>query len=371
MSEDPAAQAPSPYVLFKPPTFVQDVDTADATRIVMLSQNESCYGPPPGAVEAAMEALGRIECYPDPTSADLRRAIADRYGLEPDGIVCGNGSEELLDLIARAYVREGDEVLFPEHSFIQFRIATLRQSGTPVAVPNGPDFKPDIEALLDAVTDRTRVVFFANPNNPTGVHTPRDLIEKIADRLPPRVLFVHDAAYAEYADAPDYDSGLGLVADNPNVMVTRTFSKAYGLAGLRVGWCYATPEVARAIDTMRGIGNINLCAQAAAAVAIGAEDFVANVCRDTALERTRLAQRLQQLGLDVVASQTNFLLAGLPETGPQTAQEAHARLARHGYVVKGRPDAGLDRYLRITLGLPEDNRRVGDILADFMNGQGG
>lgn len=357
---------PQPYVRGKTLTVVKPVDVGNVDRIINLAQNESCYGPAPGVVEAASERARTAHLYADPGNREMREAIAARFGLDAARVVCGNGSEELLDGAGRVFARAGDEILFPEYSFLQFPIVAYRLGATAVSAPNKPDFTIDVEALLERVTERTRVVFVANPNNPTGVYNRRGDIEDLIARLPPHILLVLDSAYAEYCDAPDYCDGLEYVDRHPNIVVTRTFSKAYGMAALRAGWAYGTAEITAALNNMRGIGNVNGCAQAAAIAALDSPDFVTDVCARSAAERTRLTNALTSLGIEVLPSATNFVFLHLPAHEGRSAADALRHLARNGVITRTNEDYGLDDYLRISLGNSEENDIVADLMAEFM-----
>ncbi len=358
--------APQPYVRGKTLTVVKPVDTGEVDRIINLAQNESCYGPAPGVVEAAAERARTAHLYPDPSNREMREAIAGQFGLDASRVVCGNGSEELLDVVGRVFARAGDEILFPEYSFLQFSIVAYRIGATAVTAPTKPDFTIDVDALMDRVTDRTRVVFVANPNNPTGVYDSRSDIEDLIERLPSHILLVLDSAYAEYCDAPDYCDGLEYVDRHPNIVVTRTFSKAYGMAALRAGWAYGPAEIMAALNNVRGIGNVNGCAQAAAIVAVRNPEFVRDVCAKSTAERIRLSNALKALGIEVLPSATNFLFLHFPPQPGRTALDALKYLARNGVITRTNEDYGLEDYLRVSLGSAEENDIVADLMASFV-----
>ncbi len=357
---------PQPYVRGKTLTVVKPVEVGDVDRIINLAQNESCYGPAPGVIEAAADRARAAHLYADPSNRDMREAIAKRFGLDAARVVCGNGSEELLDATGRVFARAGDEILYPEYSFIQFSIVAYRLGATAVTAPSKPDFTIDVDALLDRVTDRTKVVFVANPNNPTGVYNRRAEIEDLIARLPSHILLVLDSAYAEYCDAPDYCDGVEYVDQHPNIIVTRTFSKAYGMAALRAGWAYGSAEVTAAVNNVRGIGNVNGCAQAAAIAALENPQFVKDVCAKAAGERARLTDKLSALGIGVLPSATNFLFMHFPPQDGRTATDALKYLALNGVMTRTNEDYGLDDYLRVSLGTAEENNIVATLLAEFM-----
>ncbi|MFO1067957.1 MAG: histidinol-phosphate transaminase [Geminicoccaceae bacterium] len=348
---------PAAYI---PPIAVSVVKPAAAgTRIRFdLSLNESVWGASPKAQAAVVARAQALERYPDPASTALRRAIGQAYGLDPDRIVCGNGSEELLDVIGRLYARAGDEILLTRYGFVQFPIVAMRTGATPVTAPeDGLD--ADVDALLAAVTPRTRVLFLANPNNPTGTWIGRDALVRLRDGLPDHVVLVIDSAYAEFAPAESYDDGHGLVGERENVIVTRTFSKAFGLAALRVGWAHAAPATAAVMNRMRGIGNVNALAQAGAIAALEDRAFTAAAVARTIEARERLAGSLRQLGLEVPPSATNFLLVRFPAEPGRDVASAHAALLADGILTRRVDDYGLADWLRISVG---DQEQVDAVL---------
>ena len=313
-----------------------------------LSLNESSFGASPRAIAAARARARRLERYPDPASRELRAAIGRAYGLDPARIACGNGSEELLDVIGRLFARPGDEILFSRYGFVQFPIVAMRVGATAVAAPER-DLTADVAALLAAVTPRTRILYLANPNNPTATWLDRAALTRLRDGLPGSVVLVIDAAYAEFVDDPLYDDGLALVGDRDNVVVTRTFSKAFGLAALRVGWIHGTAEMIALVDRMRGIGNVNAIAQAAAVAALEDRGFVTDAVARTIESRARLTVGLRQLGLEVPESGTNFLLPRFADAGA-----AQAQLRAAGILVRRVDDYGLPDRLRIGVGTAEE-----------------
>ncbi len=354
--------APFPYILAADGTAAVKATPPPGGQFIDLSLNESSYGASPRAIAAATARCADPARYPDPASTDLREALGRVHDLDPARIVCGNGSEDLLDIIGRIYARPGDEILFTEHGFAQFRLIATRLGATPVTAAEH-HLTAQVEALLAAVTERTKILYLANPNNPTGTYLPTPELRRLHAGLPQSVLLVIDAAYAEYVGASDYDSGLTLARDNSakNIVVTHTFSKAYGLAAFRVGWAYAPAGAIGAMNLVRAIGNLNAIAQAAALAALDDPGFVARTCEHTAGERTRLTAALTSLGIAVPNGRTNFLLAGFPDAGA-----AHRHLARDGIVTRPVADHGLPTYLRLTIGLPAENDAVIASLRSFM-----
>ena len=330
-----------------------------------LSANETPLGPSEKAVAAFREAAGALETYPEGTARRLREAIAGRYGLDPDCIVCGCGSDDLLNLLAAAYTGPDREAIITEHGFGIYKIVVQTAGGTPVIVPER-DLTTDVDAILAAVTERTGAVFLANPNNPTGTYLPHAEVKRLHAGLPPHVLLVLDAAYAEYVRTNDYSSGLELVSESDNVVMTRTFSKIHGLGALRLGWLYGPAHVCDALHRIRSPFNVNTPALEAGIAAI----------RDTAhTERSLahndqwlgwLAEQLKDLGLAVTPSVGNFLLLTFPDEPGRTAREADGFLLERGLVLRAVSSYGLPNSLRLTVGTEEANRLVVDALAAFM-----
>jgi histidinol-phosphate aminotransferase len=339
---------------------------AGEAPLVDLSLNESSYGASPQAMAAALERCQRLERYPDPASTELRRAIGEAYGFDPDRLVCGNGSEELIDVIGRLFARPGDEIVFGAHGFMQFPIVTRRVGATPVTAPE-TDLAPDADALIARISDKTKILFLGHPDNPTGRYLPADALARLVEAVPERVVLVIDSAYAEYALlADDYTAGHEFVEGRENVVVTRTFSKAFGLAALRVGWAHGSETIIRFMNRMRGIGNVNALAQETAMAALGDMDHVRMVAERTAEERARLTPLYAALGLGVLPGAANFLLVKFPSGTNHTAQAALAFMAEQRVILRSVDDYGLTDYLRISLGAPEENDAVIAGLKQFM-----
>ncbi len=356
---------PRPGVLDISP-YVPGKSTAPGVaKVFKLSSNETPLGPSEKAIAAYNETGRHLEDYPDGSAAELREAIGASLGLDPARIVCGAGSDDLLNLIARAYLKDGDEAVHATHGFLVYPIATLASGAKPVVAPE-TDYTANVDHLLAAVTPKTKVLFLANPNNPTGTYIPFDEVKRLHKGLPPHVLLVLDAAYAEYVDRNDYESGIELVATSENVVMCRTFSKIYGLAALRLGWMYGPAHVVDAINRIRGPFNVNAPAIAAGVAAI----------RDSAhVERARahntkwlgwLTQEIGKLGLTVTPSVANFVLIHFPETKGRTAKEADAFLTQRGLVLRAVGGYKLPNALRMTVGSEEANRLVVQALKDFL-----
>lgn len=344
--------------------------TANAARTVKLSSNECAWGPSPKAIAAFEAASKKLYRYPDGGAADLRAAIARRFGLDPSRIVCGAGSDEIISLLCQAYLAPGDEVLYSAHGFLMYRISTLAAGGVPVTAPE-TDLRADVDALLAKVTDRTRIVFLANPNNPTGTYLPSSEVRRLHAGLRPDILLVLDAAYAEFVRRNDYEAGIEMVATSENVVMTRTFSKLYGLAGLRVGWAYCPAGVADVLNRVRGPFNVNLAAQAAAAAALADAAWAEKVATDTIRLRAEATERLTALGLAVTPSEGNFILVHFPEAAGRTAQDADAFLQKEGVIVRRMEGYGLPAALRISIGTEDETRACLESLTAFVESWGG
>ncbi len=336
-----------------------------AAKVYKLSSNETPLGASPKAIEAYRKGAEKLELYPEGTSAELREAIANLYGLDADRILCGSGSDELLSLLTNAYIGPGDEGLFTEHGFLVYKIAILAAGGTPVVVKER-NLTTDVDAILAAVTPKTKIVYLANPNNPTGTYIPFDEVKRLHAGLPKHVLLILDAAYAEYVRRNDYESGLELVASNENVVMTRTFSKIYGLAALRIGWMVGPAHLIDAVNRIRGPFNVNAAAIAAGAAAIADQAFVQKAIEHNETWLPWLTAEIEKLGLTVTPSVGNFLLLHFPKEAGKTAAEADAFLVSKGLVLRRVGAYGLPDSLRLTVGTEEANRHFVATLAEFM-----
>jgi histidinol-phosphate aminotransferase len=335
-------------------------------KIHKLSSNETPLGPSPRAVEA-LKAADHVALYPDGSATRLRETIAAKYGLDPARIICGSGSDELLALLTQTYVGPGDEGVFTEHGFLVYRIAILAAGGTPV-VAKERNYTADVDAILAEVTPRTKIVFLANPNNPTGTYLPFDEVKRLHASLPPHVLLVLDAAYAEYVRRNDYASGLELVATAENVVMTRTFSKIYGLANLRLGWMVGPAHVIDAVNRIRGPFNVNGIAMAAGIAAIQDEAHLAKSIAHNDEWLAWLTREIEALGLAVTPSVGNFLLVHFPTEPGKTAKEADAFLTGRGLILRRVDAYGLPQALRLTIGDAQANRLVVEAIRDFLKG---
>ena len=334
----------------------------DAVPPAALSANENPLGPSPDAL-AAYRAASALHRYPDGGAVALRDALGARFGLDPARIVCGAGSDELISLLVRCYVGEGDEVLQSRHGFLMYAIAARTVGAVPVLAPE-TDLRTDVDRLLAHVTDKTRLCFVANPNNPTGSYISGAELRRLRDGLRPDILLVVDAAYCEYVDAPDYCDGRSLVDDRDNVVMLRTFSKIFGLAAIRLGWCYAPVAVGDALNRMRSPFNVSAPAQVAGVAALADTAHIEESVRLNAQQRKRLTGALVQFGLTVPPSVGNFVLARFADAG--AAARANAYLAARGVIVRSVAAYGLEESLRITVGTPGENDRLLAALTEFI-----
>lgn len=336
---------------------------------IKLSSNENILGSSPAAKAAFAASADRLNLYPDGRSNALRAAIAKHHGLEPERLVFGDGTDEILHLINQVYLEPGDNIIQGVYGFGAYAIGA-RACGAEVRFAAEPNLRLDVDEILKLVDARTRLVFITNPANPTGTWLTREEVSRLHSALPPTVMLVIDAAYAEFASDPAYDNGLDLARDAVNVIVTHTFSKIYGLAALRIGWAYAPAEAADAIDRIRPPFNTSIPAQEAAIAALADEDFKTRSRDLVETGRAYLTQQLGGMGLEVTPSAANYVLVEFPRTAGRTAAEAEAFLARHGYLVRGVANYGLPAHLRITIGLEEHNRNVVELIGQFLKAAG-
>ena len=355
---------PRPGILGIAPYVGGESGTPGANRVIKLSANENPHGPSPAAIEAFAAEAGQLAVYPDGGAGMLREAIAKAEGLDAARIVCGAGSDEIIALLTRAYAGPGDEVVHSRHGFLMYALSAQACGAAPVAAPE-TDLTADVDALLAACTPRTRLVFLANPNNPTGTLLPASEVARLAEGLPPQALLVLDAAYAEYVGVPDYDPGTALVGARDNVVMTRTFSKIHGLAALRLGWCYGPAHVIDVLNRVRGPFNVSTPAMAAGAASISDRAWLARAAVLNEVWRDWLAKRLAAVGVPCTSSHGNFLLARFGEEGPAGAPEADAWLKARGLIVRHMEGYGLPGHLRITIGDEAACQAVAEAVAAF------
>lgn len=334
-------------------------------KVYKLSSNESPIGASEAAKAALAEVAGKLELYPDGSSSALREAIGEVIGINPDRIICGAGSDEILSLIANTYLAPGDEAIYSEFGFLVYPIAIRAAGATPVVAPE-KNMTADVDGILALVNAKTKIVFLANPNNPTGTYLPFDEVRRLHAGLPGHVVLVLDAAYAEYVRRNDYESGLELVATSDNVIMTRTFSKIYGLANLRLGWCFGPAEMIDAMNRIRGPFNVSGPAMAAGIAAIRDRAFVEKAIAHNEEWLPWVTSQLEALGLKVTPSVGNFVLVHFPDTDGKRAKDADAYLSEHGFILRAVANYGIPGALRLTIGTEEANRAVIAAIGDFL-----
>jgi histidinol-phosphate aminotransferase len=357
---------PRPSILSVEPYVGGESKVPGVNRVIKLSSNEGAFGPPPGAIAAIAEAAKEAHRYPDGGATALREAIGRRHGLDPERIVCGNGSDELLSLLILAYGGEGTELIMSAHGFMMYDI-TGRWAGCRVIKVPEKNLTADVDGLLAAVGPRTRLLFLANPNNPTGSILPQSEVERLRRELREDVLLVLDSAYAEYVTQSEYDPGVKLVDATPNTVMTRTFSKIYGLGGMRLGWCYAPPAIVEVLGRVRGPFNANAAAMAAGIAALAEPGWLEKSVAHNTEWRAKLSQALTAAGLKVWPSQGNFVLVDFARV--ERAKAADELLRNRGLIVRAMGGYGLPHCLRVTIGTPEENTLVIEALTEFARGK--
>lgn len=335
-----------------------------AQHIIKLSSNENPLGASPLALEAFAKSAAYLNRYPEDGCASLREAIAKHYHFAADQIICGAGSDEVIGMLVHTFAGVGDEVLFPEHSFLMYRIYAQQFGATPVAAPE-QNLRTDVDALLDSVTKHTKIVFLANPNNPTGSYITVDELTRLRYALPAHILLVIDGAYSEYMrDDGDYSDGRELVG-RTNTVITRTFSKVYGLPALRIGWGYGPKHVIDALYKVRSPFNVSQPAIAAAIAALKDTDYMNTEITRNTQQRERLRSAIRKLGFMVSPSAANFILIHFPDERGRTAADANQFLLDRGIIVREVANYGLPHCLRMTVGTAEDNDAFLAALTDF------
>lgn len=333
---------------------------------VKLSSNESPLGTSPLVRQQIEKFNGQFAEYPDGSATGLRNAIASAHGLNPENIMCGNGSDDLLSLLAQTYLTAGDEAIYTEHGFLVYPIAIRSAGATPVVAPE-TDFTADVDTILTRVTSKTKMVFLANPNNPTGTYLPFDEVRRLQAGLRGDIILVLDAAYAEYVRKNDYEAGIELVSNTENVVMTRTFSKIYGLAGLRLGWMYAPQYIISILNRVRGPFNVNALALDAGIAAIGDVEHLEKCVQHNEAALAWVTEALNELGLTVIPSVANFVLINF-STSPLSAEAADKALSEQGYILRDVKNYGFDNALRMSLGTEAQNRAVVRILSQLVDG---
>ena len=340
---------------------------AGSGKVHKLSSNESPLGSSPAALQAYAACAQDLALYPDGSAGALREALAKAHGINPDNIVCGAGSDELLQLLASGFLQAGDEAIHTQHGFLVYPIVIRANGATPVVVAE-KNLTADVDAILAAVTSRTRMVFLANPNNPTGTYVGFDEVKRLHAGLPADCLLVVDAAYAEYVRRNDYQAGMELVSTTKNVVMTRTFSKAYGLAGLRLGWAYCPANVADVLNRIRGPFNVAMPSIAAGAAAVADAEHLAKAVEHNDIWLPKVTSAIEQLGLTVTPSVGNFVLVHFEAKGSKTAARADDFLVARNVVVRRMDAYGLPNALRVSIGDEAGCTAFLDALRDFLAG---
>lgn len=336
-------------------------------RVIKLSSNEGAFGPSPKAIIAMQDAAHEMHRYPDGDANALREAIAKKNNINKKNIICGAGSDEIIMFLCQAFAGEGEDVLYSEHGFLMYSIYARAAGATPITAPE-QNLTADPQALLDRVTDKTRLIFLANPNNPTGTYWTRQMIVDFHAQLPEDVILVLDAAYAEFVDDPAYTAGHDLVEQHPNIVVTRTFSKLYGLGGVRLGWGHAGDTIIDILNRIRGPFNANRCAQAAGIAALGDDDFIQHSIHHNKKMRDWVSSTLSALGLEVVPSQGNFVIVNF--NNETRAEGCRLFLKEKNIFVRQIGGYGLPTYLRISMGLEEEMALALEAISTYVKSNG-
>ena len=355
---------------FKPRDRILDIEAyvpgaskAAVSKVIKLSSNENPFGPSPKAIEAYINAADRIHRYPDGASVELREAIAQKHGIDVNRVICGTGSDELITLLCNAYCGKGDEVLYTEHGFLMYPIAALGAGADPVKAAE-PERKTDLKTLLNAVTPRTKIIFLANPNNPTGGIVKKDELLSFHAQLRSDILLVIDSAYCEFVEEKNYTDAKDMVDQFDNVVMLRTFSKLYGLGGMRVGWSYSSREIADVLNRIRGIFNLTISTQAAAVAALDDQDYIDKSLKLNSEQKKWITTELSGMGIHVYPGEGNFIMFTLKT--PERAAECLTFLKDKGILIRGLVAYGLADCLRMTIGLPEDMQAVAMAMKEFI-----
>ncbi len=333
---------------------------AGVSNVIKLSSNENPFGPSDRAKDAFQRSVHQLHRYPNTDHTSLREAIAETHGLDPTRVICGVGSDEIIHFLCQAYAGPQDEVVFTEHGFLMYRISAMAAGATPVEVAER-ERTADVDAILRACNRRTKLVFIANPNNPTGTMISAAEVERLASGLPPQAILVLDGAYAEFVDG--YDGGLSLIEKRSNVVMTRTFSKIYGLGGLRIGWGYGPKQIVDVLNRIRGPFNLSNTQLDVAEAAVRDQDYVAKCRSENARLRNWLAVALAELGLPSDTSMANFVLARFASV--EEAEACDAYLQKQGLIVRRVASYKLPHCLRITVGDESSCRRVAHAIGQF------
>jgi len=340
---------------------------APTGRVARLHLNEGALGPSPKAVAAMREAAGRMHEYPGVDASGLAATLGRRHGIDPQRIVLGCGSDELIQVLCLAFLEPGDEAIHTQYGFVQFPVATRIAGGVPVSAPDD-GYTASVDAILAKVTPRTRLVFLANPNNPTGTHLPAAEVRRLRERLPGHVLLVVDAAYAEYVTRPDYTAGIELVESTPDTVMLRTFSKAFGMAGLRLGWAYCPQPVADILYSVRPPYGVNTPSLAAGVAAVEDQAFQDATVAHNERWLPWLQDRFRELGLEPMPTAANFMMLRFPAGPTRDAVAARRFLGGRGVLVREMAGYGAPEFIRLSVGSEDDNHLLVEAVRDFLNG---
>ena len=332
---------------------------------VKLSSNESAIGPSEKAVKAFIESGNSLSVYPDGNSTLLKQKISEKYGLRVNNIFCGAGSDEILNLIGNAYLDPGDEVIYSEHAFLLYRIITLANNAKPIIAPE-IGLKASVNNIINAVTSKTKIIFIANPNNPTGSYLNRDELYELRNKIPDGVLLVVDGAYAEYVQETDYCDGLDLISEDANTVMTRTFSKVYGLASLRIGWAYCPTFIIDTLNKIRGPFNLSTASIYAGAAALDDTEHVRKSIALNIEEKNYLYKKYSELGVKVISGVANFLLLDFTNIDNLNCKDLNNYLSDENIFLRDVSDYGLSRHLRISIGNKEQNRIALKKIAEYL-----
>jgi histidinol-phosphate aminotransferase len=326
-------------------------------KSIKLSSNESALGPSLRVKEAFLKSLDSLAIYPDGKQYALKEAIAKNNNLDINQIICGAGSDEILTLIGNAYLTPGDEVIYPEHAFVLYKIITLANGAIPIAAPE-KDLTADVDSILNLVTSKTKIIFIANPNNPTGTYLSSSEIKRLQSNIPENILLIIDGAYAEYVMANNYDCGVELVSASNNVVMTRTFSKVHALASLRIGWAYCPSHIIDVLDRIRGPFNVSIPSIMAGSAAMNDIDHVNHSVAHNAKWRDHLHNFYTELGIKVIPSVANFLLLDFKNLENINSNTLEKYLNEKNIYIRNVADYGLPTHLRITIGSEKDNETL-------------
>lgn len=362
MAEKPTAK---PGIMNIKPYVQGTAKVKGVKKVIKLSSNENPLGPSPKAINAYKNYTKLLNLYNDGSVPSLREAISKEHKISPDRIVCGAGSDELIALITQAYSGVGDEVIFTEHGFLMYPISTMRVGAKPVKVSE-KNLRTDVEAVLSGVSENTKIVFIANPNNPTGSYISRDELLYLRKNLRQDILLVIDGAYAEYVNKKDYTAGIDIVDMGENTVMLRTFSKIYGLAALRLGWAYCPASIADVLNRVRGPFNVSGPAEAAGVAAIKDKAWTKKSVSHNAKWLKFVSKKLEKIGLDPQPSAGNFVLVQFT-AGKKTAANADEFLKANGLIGRRMESYGLPNFLRFTIGIESENKKLISLLKKFMS----